>query len=279
MTIKTTIHCYDYNLNNAGDAKEYAELVKDLKATVAHPMRAIGDYYHPEIDGMQVELETGCLFDNQWNTKPIGASKTGYRVFDWAEEVRFNNGREIQNYRRGHYLTITDEMREIRRNTCKCGYCGHQMPAQAGSVFCPECLGSAYLTAEQVHLTRMMPVDTPFKQARAKLTEAEETYLMPLFRQAQIYGNTERDKLRIARTRAKIEKDYHKALKVADTEYHGMLWLMDHGIKTDNVIYYSHTDQWAFGWRTPYDSVTETAMRQALEGFPFPYEFAKAKTQ
>src|SRR5574342_721932 len=148
-------------------------------------------------------------------------------------------------------------MRDIRRNTHKCGYCGKQEPAQKGYVFCPHCIGSAYLKSSELHLLRMMPVE--FEGNRAPLTEAEQAHLLPLYKEAQLHGN-ERD----------------KAIYIAETEFKGFTWLMDHGIKTDNCIYYSHTDRFSFGWRNPVDAEFLSELLDVVSEFPFAYEI---KTQ
>ena len=49
-------------------------------------------------------------------------------------------------------------------------------------------------------------------------------------------------------------------------------WLLDHKFRElDNVIYYSHTDKFCFGWREPYGA-DASVLRESLEGFPFDYE-------
>lgn len=281
MTLKTTIHAYRFDVSKADEKEAYAALCAKL---ANHPPKmhssswAAGPGHYEfvrDIDGQTVELETEHLFDNQWNTAPIpGKSDKGLRVFDWAEDACLPN----KFFKQGHYLDQTDEMREIRRNTDACGYCGKQEPAAKGYVFCPHCIGSQYLTVESLPMTRMVPVCESFNFQRAPLTKAEADYLLPLYKEAQLHGHTERDKARIAKKRADIKAKYEKALRVADEEYLGLLWLMDHGIKTDNVIYYSHTETFSFGWRTPLGPELETELLGELEGFPFAYELqTKAK--
>ena len=50
------------------------------------------------------------------------------------------------------------------------------------------------------------------------------------------------------------------------------MWLMDHGAGAaliDNCIYYSHTNLFNFGWRTP---IAAEMLADVLVGFPFAYE-------
>jgi hypothetical protein len=69
-----------------------------------------------------------------------------------------------------------------------------------------------------------------------------------------------------------LQNELTASIKKAQTKYDGMIWLMDHGITTDNVIYYEHKDTFSFGWRSPIDDSNIDALRAELEGFPFKYQ-------
>lgn len=272
MNIKTTIHTYRHDVSTIEGAAEYKALCEKLKAAGLTPMVSWGGEGHYDfaraIDGRTVALETEHLFDNQWNTAPIaGISDSGLRVFDWAEDYPINFPKNIK---RGHYLAQTDDMREVRRNTHKCGYCGKQEAAAKGYTFCPHCVDSPYLTADSLQLTRMVPVvDT--SKPRAPLTEAEKAHLLPIFEAAQIHGATERGKARIAKERADVEREYKKAVRIAKTEHDGKLWLMDNGVSLGNVIFYTHTERFSFGWRKPLSAGEVTRLLDVIGEFPFPY--------
>jgi hypothetical protein len=121
----------------------------------------------------------------------------------------------------------------------------------------------------------MQAVDKGWAQ-RAPLSEAEKAYLLPLYKEAQLHGNTERDKKRIAKRRADVESKYARETRDAKTEHDGMLWLMDHGLRTDNVIFYSHTGRFGFGWRSPVDPETLSAILDLISEFPFDYDIVCA---
>jgi hypothetical protein len=283
--MKTILHAYNLDTSKPEDAKAYAELCKRLKDW-PHQMKSHGggrtSYYFgigQQLDGKTIELETAFLFNNQWNTAPFPGSEKGWRVFDWAEDAIFtDNGSENLRTRRGYWLEQTAEMREIRRNTNVCGYCGKYQPAANGAVFCDKCLDSPYLKASELHLLRMVAADESGKPQyhRAPLTEAESAYLLPLYREAQLHGSTERGKARIAKERADLEAEYLKTTAAAKTKRDGFLWLMDHGINTENCIYYNHTDRFSFGWRQPVDKEAESAILDVISEFPFAYEIKTA---
>ncbi len=263
--MKTVYHAYNFNLDEPEQAKAYKALCRRLRAEGCRRLKALGDYYDKDADGVQITLETEHLFDNQWNANVAGR---GVRVFDWAEGVYPN-----QRIRRGHYLDQTPEMREIRDNTHKCGYCGKQEPAAKGYAFCPHCIDSEYLKPGDLPLTRMAPVsESGPGQKFAPLTEAESAHLMPLYKEAQIHGATERGKARIAKARARVEEKFRKATGAAKVERDGFIWLMDRGYDPSNVIYYSHTDRFCFGWRTPLSGDVLDATLEMISEFPFRYQ-------
>lgn len=272
--IKTVLTSYWFDTSKPEDAAAYKELSESLTARGSKCFETWGGSEHYLGEkfkaGIPVELETSSIFDNQWNTAPIeGVSDSGLRVFDWAQDYPINFRKGIK---RGHYLDLTDEMTAIRRDTHKCGYCGHYEHVSAGVEFCPACIGSEYLKPSDLYLTRMRAVADDSKE-RKPLTDAERAMLLPKYKEAQLHGNTERDKKRIAAKRESIKADRDKAIKKAETEFAGLTWLMDHGIKTDNVIYYSHTDRWCFGWRdNGLAPELVDALLDVVSEFPFAYD-------
>lgn len=271
--MKTTLTGYYFDTTNPEDAKKYEALRRMMKKRGTKCFRTWGRGSHYiATKGATVTLDTGHIFDNQWNTAPIaGISEKGLRVFDWAEDYPINFSKTIK---KGHYLEITEEMKEARRNTMHCQYCGKQEPAAKGYVFCPHCIGSEYLKSSDLHLTRMRPVAEGWK--REQLTDAERAHLLPLYKAAQTHGHTERDKARIAKARIDIEAKYRKGIRTATEERGGFLWLMDRGIKTDNVIYYNHTEKFSFGWRSPIDGETLSELLDLIAEFPYSYEIKTA---
>jgi len=271
-TIKTIIHAYKFNTKNADEAAAWGKLKSSLKASHPHCMHSHGGklHYMPEFDNKTLELETEHLFSNQWNTAPIGNSNIGLRVFDWALDYEPNRNKYVMQ---GHYLEQTDEMREARRNRMACGYCGKQEPAQKGYVFCHHCLDSEYLKSTELHLLRMQTVDAPFPAKRAPLAEAESAHLLPLYKHAQLHGNSARGVARIAAERLSLVKSRDEAINHANIEHDGFIWCLNRGLKTDDLIYYKHTGRFCFGWRSNgVDLSILSEILDAISEFPFPYD-------
>jgi hypothetical protein len=240
--MKTILHTYSFNTNNADEKKDYQELVKDLKATKGrgHWLNCWGPQTkdRKRIEAGEVTLETAHLFSNQWNTDTM-------RVFDWYEEYNIED-----KIKRGYYLDITKEMIDVRNYTSNCGWCGKQEPSAKGYLFCPHCIGSEYLTEDKLHLTRMMPVanDSPSLR-RANLSEIETAILLPLWKESQIGGKSERGLARTKKVRDQLTELYNENSEKNEVTYQGKMWWLDQGFELDNLIYYSHTKVFTWGWR------------------------------
>lgn len=274
--MKTVLHSYYFNTEIPEELEAYAALKKSLSSQGLECFETWGgkSHYLPELDGKTITLETEYLFNNQWNTAPIEEGKLGYRVFDWAEDyMPIGANKRIK---KGHWLEQTEEMKAIRDNTLKCGYCGKQYAKVSAPVFCDACIDNQYLIEKDLRLLRLYPISTDVKQF-PELNEEEQAFLLPRYRERQMFGITERGKARRAKEKADIERAYLKETRSAQRKHDGLLWLWEKGISLDNVIYYDHTDTFSFGWRKPLEPELENRMKELLEGFPFTYEFKKEK--
>jgi hypothetical protein len=72
-----------------------------------------------------------------------------------------------------------------------------------------------------------------------------------------------------------ILEEAEKYIRNATAERDGKLWLWEKGLDLDNVIYYSHTSKFSFGWRSPLDPILKSKLLDVLSEFPFEYEFHK----
>lgn len=257
--IRTTLHTYSFDTNTAGGKADW----KAFKAARSSGPRLHGPvlsncYFGMlDMDGAEVELSTNHVFDNQWNTL------SGRRVFDWALESE-HPCHAPRGVKRGHYLVQTDEMRAIRRDTYACGYCGHRSPAP--KTFCEECLGSPYLREEDLYLLRMRSLDR--SESRAPLSKEEEDFLLPAYR----YAQTRRRVIETDELRRKIAAERDEMIARAHEEHDGFRWLLDHGVGTENCIYYSHVRTFSFGWRSPVSPEVKREIQHLLATFPFKYE-------
>ncbi len=266
--MKTIIHTYYFDSNQGDDYVNFADHLRQTNGKCFRSWGGQGSHYlGSEVDGREIELETNFLFNNQWNTTNDSPALPNRRVFDWAEDHLI----PYTGVHMGHWLEITDEMRSIRDNTVKCGYCGHLEPA-SDKVFCDKCLDSQYLGEKDLHLLRLLPVSQDGEVRRAHLTVEERAGLYPRFKEAQIYGNSERGTRRRAKQREDILHKAEVAISNAADERDGMFWLLDKGLRIDNVIYYTHTSKFCFGWRKSITGGEREALVKELKGFRWDYE-------
>lgn len=264
-TLKTTLHHYYFDTSKPEQKAQWEALRKKLKASNPKQHHAWGGE-PPKLrnDSEEVEIETECVFDNQWNT-------TTTRVFDWF----LNYELQAKHIKRGHWLELTPELIAVREQTLKCGYCGkhfgpHHAPAPANG-FCDACLDSSYLKQGELHLLRLYPLSyTP--KTRPELTEAEKAELLPLYVARQTTGTDSRAKAARDKQRADVIEKAEKDIRDATTERDGMLRLWDLGLSLDNVMFYSHTGIFSFGWRRPVSAEVKSKLLHVLSEFDFPYE-------
>jgi hypothetical protein len=282
-TLTTVLHHYRFDLTNADERAMYETLRANVLEKLGFPVWPMHADFHSyndrkvvqdfmdqvELKEGEIELETECLFDNQWNAERL-------RLFNWAECIFAN-----KDIKEGYYLEQTAEMREVLRNTHKCGYCGSMEPAAKGYVFCPYCLGSEYLTVEQLHLTRMVSVSDTNRK-RAPLTPAEQAHLLPLFREAQNGTKARKDDAQnnaqsplrlqaIARENAQYEKKERDARNSRDVA----LWVLNAPLPVrleSEVIWYGHTGRVCFGWNHALSADDVAQLLEVISEFPWPYD-------
>lgn len=214
-----------------------------------------------------VTIELQHLFNNQMNS----AAPLNARLFDWHEAI-------VTNKRIKHgYWIESAELQHARANTCACGYCGAQYENATPGDFCGACLESEYLTRDNLHLLRLRRVSDDDRANRAPLSPEERAAVIPAFDEARIKGTTARGIARRAKQRADVAAKYEKAIKVATTERDAHTWLLDRGFDLSNVIYYSHTDKFAFGWRSHIEGAELEHLRATLADFPFNFEINPPK--
>lgn len=278
--MKTTLKSYYFNTRNPKDAAAYKTLRAQLAATNGRCFETwggMGSHYNAAwADGVPVTLETAHLFGEQWDTAPADIAGN-LRVHNWAQD--YPAGNLTNNYiKRGHYLAVTDEMRAAIHDNVKCRYCGHMEPAALGHELCPKCIGSEYLTEPDLKLTRLMRIDD--SSDAPELTEAEAAELVPRWRAAQGLGKENvlsKRRAKIAGLVAAAEAKGAGLVAAARIETAAHTWLMDAGYRDiENVIYYTHTGRFAFGWSKPLGAAEYGALVELLCEFPFDYDIKRA---
>jgi len=268
--MKTQLHTYRFNISNKLMRFEYERLAIRLNATPGRGrwMHSSGGESHSAHEARTVDLETGFIFANQWNTAD------GFRVFDWAEDACLPN----KHIKQGHYLDITSEMVAARTDQHVCGYCGFRCDRESARVsgfMCAACLDSPYLKESELHLLRLMPVSVDDAR-RAPLDPDHYAEVLARYVVHQATGKDSRAVQRRAMLYVDVKRRAEVDIANAITERDGFLWLLDHHVNIDNCIFYEHTGRFGFGWTSPVSVVVHGALVDALVEFPFDYDIKQA---
>ena len=285
-TIKAELVYYRIDVSRPEGRKAYAELCETLKeipfemwrisATVAGATSEFLKSLQEKLDihvstadyqlhSREIHLETKHLFENQWNT---------------AEGFQLHNKTEFEwpalHIKEGYYIRQNPQMIAVLQGTAKCGYCGHHAPVGEKD-FCDKCISSPYLKISNLHLLRMEPIEVPERRTgktlkiprNAKpLSEEELAVVMPRYMEAQ----TKLREQQAAKLRADVEAGLSKLVELATIKRDGMIWILDAGIPTENLIFYPHTRTFCFGWRNPVSKEVRAELVEKLKQFPFDFE-------
>ena len=91
---------------------------------------------------------------------------------------------------------------------------------------------------------------------------------MPRYMEAQTKLREQQE----AKLRADVEAEFHKSMELATIKRDGMIWILDVGIPTENLIFYPYTKTFCFGWRNPVSKEVRDELDEKLKEFPFKYE-------
>ena len=290
-TIKAELVYYRIDVSRPEGRKAYAELCETLKEIPFEMWRTKGMFpngatnfqLHKFSDSLrkelsinpsspdyqlhsrEINLETKHLFEDQWNT---------------VEGFRLHNKAEFEwpalHIKEGYYIRQNPEMIAVLQGTAKCGYCGHQAPVGEKD-FCDNCISSPYLEVSNLRLLRMEPIEAPERRTgetlkiprgARPLSEEELAVVIPRYMEAQ----TKLREQQAAKLRAEVEAEFNKSMELATIKRDGMLWILDAGIPTENVIFYQHSRTFTFGWRNPVSKEVREELVEKLKQFPFDFE-------
>lgn len=290
-TIKAELVYYRIDVSRPEGRKAYAELCETLKEIPFETWVSQGRFpngntnfgLHRFIDSLkeklninlswedsqlysrEIHLETKHLFDDQWNT---------------FEGLRLHNKAEFEwpalHIKEGYYIRQNPEMIAVLQGTAKCGYCDRQAPVGEKD-FCDNCISSPYLEVANLRLLRMEPIEAPERRTgkplktprgASPLSEDELAVIMPRYVEAQTKLREQQE----AKLRAEVEAGLSKVIELATIKHDGILWILDAGIPTENLIFYPHTRTFTFGWRNPVSKEVRAELVEKLKQFPFDFE-------
>lgn len=262
--MKTTLTHYRFDISSPTEKEAYKELTAKLKKTNGKCFRAFQNSSRERPPEGEVTLDISNIkniWENQWNTA------CGFRVFDWYEGIYPN-----RNIKSGYYLGVTSEMKSLRSELLRCGYCGHTVTVPQS--FCTTCIGSTFLEASNLKLLRMMPVTS--SAPREELSEEELAMLTEEFNKARVKAiyrkYTPEEKEHQFEEEYKLFRD---SLEKAQNRFTGYNFLLENNISQENCIYYDHTGVFCFGWKHPLPDAAADQLEELLEDFPGKYEIKR----
>lgn len=203
------------------------------------------------------EIDPKHLFDDQVNTT------CGKRVHEWADYM--NPARRSDRW--GHYIVNYEEFREYLRGFYKCGYCGH---TAAHSGWCDRCRGSEYLTPKDYPLLNLRQLTTPYTALSVPedvIASIEAAQHETAKRKAAQWSAQKISYLNKKIAEVVRERDFFDFAIAC-----GLHWKM-----LENCIYYGHTDQFNFGWRTELTPDEATYIQDQLGQHDWPVTFKVRK--
>lgn len=254
--IKVKLIRYDLNMDEEKDRKEYKKIQDRCKKLGYKLFNYIAMGEKNEIPEGEYEIDTSCLFDTQYNTIKTKEHR-GYRIHDWLEPIYPN-----RRLKKGYYLENTEELKKLLSVTYECKYCGKQYTQEEATKvkYCKKCRGSDYLKEENYNLIILTKIGN--KASKGKLPDEvikdikeqqKETFKQQIFK-------SNKDKL------YSLQQD----IEEAKVEYQGYLWLVEHYISIENVIYYSYKKTFCFGWKEPIKNRKE--LEKQLKDFKWKFE-------
>lgn len=247
--MRAQLQTYKFLIDQPGQLKAYQDLLKTIPTKECFNVRATTrEDSYPYNQIIDIEIDTNHLFDNQFNTVD------GKRLFDWFEGIYPN-----KNFKSGHFLIDPTELNNLRSTRLACGYCGKQYENHNDTV-CLSCVSSEYLTPEYYHLLALKPVN--FKGDR-KLSNDDLNRILPLIESAKI--------ARLQKKKLDLIARKEKEMKQKEIELKGFTFFLDHNIDIDNLIYYSHKNQFCFGWRNKLSDDEASKILDVISEFQYPY--------
>ena len=252
--MKTQLHKYKFDVSIPEEAAEYENLTARLKAEKGRakkwthrPVLVMGSdkgyHLYESLVNSEVELSETFVTNNQWNSE-------GRRLFDWYELDL-----PAKKLRYGYYLDITQEIKDIRHNTKKCGYCGKHVDTD----YHTDCLASENITPDNFSLLLVKRVDdTSDRPELPKYLFDRFLGVWKTIREQKAINSIQDtdDTFKVAQEarRASEEKEHQLRLR-----------LLGMGISKDMYIYYTHKDKLVFGWNNPINKYLVHDLKVKLE--------------
>jgi hypothetical protein len=256
----------------------YLAIKEEAKARGLHCFSAVGDPSELPPDGAEFSPgDPKGLHSDQMTTAE------GVRIFDFRVIAEFSPLGARLARRSGYILEDDESFRDVqrtRRETLTCGYCGSRKPLSKvdgeGTHWCDRCTGSEYLNAGNLPLLELRPLSEFMPTRAAPVPE----WLSVEWERRQRDTAQRKAAGRLAQNMEKIEQERAdlalESALITALAAAGLEWRL-----LDNLIHYSHSREFVFGWRdliAPADAAKIRALIDAhnLQSFNVKIKESKA---
>jgi hypothetical protein len=229
---------------------ETPELLAEFKRLGLQAFDSLAVQYGKIKDGTY-EVETDQIFSNQYNTV------CGLRIFEKCTCLSSPGLSRLWGY---YIAEGIEKIRAYQKTVSVCHYCGKQY-INTDLEWCTSCRGSEYLEVNQKFLLNLTNIMDKHGSSDIIIPKdvLDDIEKQQKERQTAINEKRIKDKL----------ESLKKGVENAKLEREVFQYLIDKGLKFDNVIYYSHTDTFCFGWRNKLSKVEISAIKYKISGWPF----------
>ena len=274
--MKTTLHKYHFDLDTHEGVSGWAQLKERMRVagnvmTEVRGMCHTSFSYAYALDGEEAEVKTDHLHHNQWTVNVRGVN---FGLHEWLLEKVDN-----ERIKMGYYLDLTDEMKTLRKDRYRCGWCGHQYVESKGMIsvsearyaalvdgdsLCMRCCGNDNATTDKFKLMKLDCVELD-RPAKPELTEKQMEFLIGVsrdkFMQTLAPNERSRKEYRVSRD------EYAERIAVMD-------WLHRNGMAHNSAyrtVPQNGEPRWKFGWMSPIPEHHLPQMHVNLLTFPAKY--------
>ena len=250
------------HFNNAGQKQKAAEYAKEVGLKDFNRMA----FQHSMIPEGKYKIDLKNIFSNQYNTIDTEGKK-GYRVFEYSECLTTPTGyssTEPLGY--GYYISKgIEEIRAYQKDLNVCGYCGKQY-YKSKKVWCNACLGSEHLTEDNYLLLKLKNINDD-SYYKGKIPKSIINKIKANQKQARL--------LMLEKEKIEHMESILRDIKNKKIELKAFTWLVEKDIDFNNVIFYTHTNTFCFGWRDLLNDKQKEVLNKKLKNFPYNWEFKK----
>lgn len=248
--MKIQVIKYRFDISKETEQKSYNNLVdllksKNYKKSITQMSEYVfkNDTAKAFFESIQPteEIDTNYVFADQLNTIGLEGNN-GKRLHFWSENKYPN-----KNIKEGYYIKdVTEYLQFIDKKVC-CGYCGkQQFKEEVKEDFCTYCLGSEYLTTDNLHLTVLRPIKD---KNLSKSINNEVLSVITLEHERQFaIKRIELIEKKIKQIEERRDEEIQKSVKLSSISADLKIQLLKLGYIKDNIIFYSHNNTVSLNW-------------------------------